>query len=111
MGNLPFVVSSAGVPMTEILPHFNFENTSFKPNAAPKLLVAIMLCPQPCPMSGKASYSQTKAIAGLSFECPIVATKDVSIPASPFFILNPFFFKTSHNNPLALYSCNPSSGL
>jgi len=34
--------------------------------AAAKVLAAIKLCPHPCPISGRASYSAIKAIVGNS---------------------------------------------
>ena len=69
---LPPVVSSAGVPMTTILP----EITSFicaRDIAAPNVDAAIQLCPQACatwhlssPYPGSASYSARNATLGPS---------------------------------------------
>ena len=59
---LPPPFSSAGVPITTIFPFISdFANAI----AAPIDAGPIRLCPQPCPTSGRASYSAIKQITGL----------------------------------------------
>ena len=55
--------SSAGVPITRISPPISLM-ISFRATPAAMDVAAIKLCPQPCPTSGKASYSHKYAITG-----------------------------------------------
>src|SRR5699024_11230813 len=57
--------------------------------AAATLIVPIILCPQACPSSGKASYSAKKAIVGPGCTDFFLATKAVLWPATSFSTVNP----------------------
>ena len=52
--------------MTRMRPCGSRSRTAARPAPAPAPAVAITLCPQACPIAGKASYSQRIAIVGPS---------------------------------------------
>ncbi len=88
---LPPPPSSAGVPITSRRPPAA-ATTVAAARAAPRPAAAMMLCPQPCPMPGRASYSHSTAIRGPSPPSPSSAgwpTKAVSSPCAPRSTTNP----------------------
>ena len=78
---------------------------------APTVWAHITLCPQPCPMPGRASYSQVNANTGASgSEFPMLARSAVGISKTPFLLLMPCRASTSATVFIAKYSLKPVSG-
>ncbi len=76
---LPPPLSSAGVPISSTPTLSSFARSAASRNA-PTFDIAMRLCPQACPISGSASYSASRAIAGPAG--PTRARKAVSTPPS-----------------------------
>ena len=84
---------------------------------APVPAVAITLCPQACPILGKASYSAMMAMVGPRplpepASIPsIVARKAVGKPPTPRSTRAPCFSRKALSHPAAFSSLKQSSGL
>ncbi len=78
ISTLPPPPSSAGVPSTTSRPPASSARAPAA-SAAPRPAAAMTLCPQPCPMPGRASYSQITATVGPPPE-PVRFSKAVSRP-------------------------------
>ena len=85
--------------------------TFFNPQAAPKLIAAIKLWPHACPMPGRASYSQRKAIVGPGISLEYSAQKEVSMLQKFCVTVKPWEQSFEERRLQAIYSSSPSSGL
>ena len=108
---LPLPFSSAGVPNTFNTPPIScFSITSFNTIPAPAADVPIRLCPQPCPISGRQSYSPISATVFPGFPESKTASKDVGISAIPRLTTKPWLSNSLQSASCDLYSLNASSG-
>src|SRR5207244_2292325 len=108
MYTLPPAASSAGVPITMTVPALS-SSRDFRAIPAAHEAVPIMLCPQPCPTPGRASYSASRAMRGPPD--PAVARNAVDISQIPLSTTKPLASKNSLNTAADLCSSKATSGL
>src|SRR5918997_6492533 len=106
-GTLPPPPSSAGLPTTRTRPPSSRARAAAA-SPAPRPAAAMMLCPQACPMPGRASYSHTTATVGPSAPAP--ASKAVSTPRAERVTARPSPSSTRVSSSWANRSSKLSSG-
>src|SRR5467141_3534693 len=101
---LPAPPSSAGVPITWMRPaKGTVPSAAAMAAPAPVPAVAITLCPQACPILGRASYSAMMATVGPGLLPSIVARKAVGKPPTPRSTRAPCFSRNALRHPAALF--------
>ena len=108
MYTFPPAASSAGVPITISVPPVS-SSSGLSAIPAAHDAVPMMLCPQPCPTPGSASYSARIATRGAPE--PAVARKAVAISQMPRSTANPLASRKSQSVAADLCSSNAISGL